>query len=48
MSKTTPDTQPLPSSGGSFVLVKGKLVKLPEPDQQTHASEAGSPAKGKE
>lgn len=40
----------LPSAGGSYALVKGKLVRLPEDEQQIHAADpkAAPASKSKE
>lgn len=39
MTETTKVSPALPSAGGSYALVKGKLVRVPEDEQQIHAAD---------
>ena len=38
----SPENSPIPQEGGSYALVNGKLVRLPEDDQQLHQSDSAT------
>lgn len=47
MTQTSKTPPPLPPAGGSYALVDGVWVKIPEDDQQVHAKQPAN-RKGKE
>ncbi len=44
MTETDKTPPPLPPAGGSYALVNGVLVRVPEDDQQVHATDGGTTA----